>query len=87
VATNRNVLLVSFGAFALLLLEPGRAQDQTIPIEHFIFIIQENHTFDSYFGTFPNANGFPPGIALPKKPGGPPKYKPFHMTADHVPKI
>src|SRR5690349_13996454 len=26
-------------------------------IDHFIFIIQENRSFDSYFGTFPGANG------------------------------
>ena len=26
-------------------------------IQHIVFIIKENHTFDSYFGTFPGANG------------------------------
>jgi len=59
---------------------------QNFPINHFIYIIQENHTFDSYFGTFPNASGIPPGTALPEHPGGPPKYKPFHLTALHIPK-
>ena len=27
------------------------------PIEHIVFIIKENHTFDNYFGLFPGANG------------------------------
>ncbi len=27
------------------------------PITHIVFIIKEDHTFDSLFGTFPNANG------------------------------
>ena len=26
-------------------------------IQHFVFIIKENHTFDNYFGKFPGANG------------------------------
>jgi phospholipase C len=28
-------------------------------IDHLIFIVQENRSFDHYFGTFPGANGFP----------------------------
>jgi phospholipase C len=56
-----------------------------IPIEHFIFIIQENHSFDNYFGTFPNANGIPPGTVLPERPGGPLVLKPFLTTAPAIP--
>jgi phospholipase C len=29
----------------------------TNPIKHVVVIVQENHTFDNYFGTFPGANG------------------------------
>jgi phospholipase C len=29
----------------------------TVPIKHVVVIIKENHTFDSYFGTFPGAEG------------------------------
>jgi phospholipase C len=47
------------------------SRGQSIPIEHFIFIVQENHSFDNYFGTFPGANGIPDGAALPDYPGGP----------------
>jgi phospholipase C len=69
---------------APLLPEAAEAQTNSIPIEHFIYIIQENHSFDSYFGTFPNANGIPAGTELPQEPGGVPKFKPFHLTADHI---
>ena len=29
------------------------------PIQHIIMIMQENRSFDNYFGTFPGANGIP----------------------------
>ena len=53
----------------LLLLAPGSIFAQTAPpappptaggidlIQHIVFIIKENRSFDSYFGTFPGANG------------------------------
>src|SRR5688572_5261201 len=28
-------------------------------IDHFIFLVQENRSFDHYFGTYPGANGIP----------------------------
>jgi phospholipase C len=56
-----------------------------IPIEHFIFIVQENHSFDSYFGTFPGANGIPASTALADYPGGPLVNFPFLMTTNSVP--
>jgi phospholipase C len=34
----------------------------TSKIQHLIFVIQENHSFDNYFGTYPGANGFPAGL-------------------------
>jgi phospholipase C len=50
-----------------------------IPIKHFIYIIQENITFDHYFGTYPGADGIPPGTKLPYTPGGPTEVAPFHL--------
>src|SRR5260370_36192456 len=32
------------------------------PIQHIVFILKENHTFDSYFGSFPGANGATTGV-------------------------
>ena len=37
----------------------------TSKIQHLIFIIQENHSFDNYFGTYPGANGIPVSITVP----------------------
>ena len=34
-------------------------------IKHVIVIMQENRSFDSYFGTFPGAVGIPPGVCVP----------------------
>jgi phospholipase C len=71
-----------------LSLEPARvkAGGAGIPIEHFIYIIQENHSFDNYFGTFPGANGIPAGTALPDYPGGPLVNKPFLSKSPTVPR-
>ncbi len=74
-------------AATVAMLGIGSAQTgSNIPFNHFIYIIQENHTFDSYFGTYPGANGIPPGIKLPEVPGGPPKIKPFHLISTHIPR-
>lgn len=46
-------------------------------IKHFVFIMQENRSFDSYFGTYPGADGIPKGVTVPDPKGGPP-VAPFH---------
>jgi phospholipase C len=35
------------------------------PIKHFITLMQENHTFDNYFGTYPGADGIPKNVCMP----------------------
>jgi phospholipase C len=50
--------------------------DASFPIQHVIVIMQENRSFDSYFGTFPGANGIPmddagvPTVCLPTYDAG-----------------
>jgi phospholipase C len=39
-------------------------------IKHVIVIMQENRSFDSYFGTFPGAIGIPAGVCLPDPRNG-----------------
>jgi phospholipase C len=51
-------------------------------VKHIIWIIQENRTFDNYFGTFPGADGIPPGTCLPEMPGSAHCVAPFHMPKD-----
>jgi phospholipase C len=36
------------------------------PIKHFVTLLQENHSFDNYFGTYPGANGIPNDVCMPK---------------------
>jgi phospholipase C len=40
-------------------------------IEHFVFIMQENRSFDEYFGNYPKAEGRPSGICIADPQGGP----------------
>ena len=35
------------------------------PIQHIIVVMQQNHTFDNYFGTYPGSEGIPPDTCLP----------------------
>jgi phospholipase C len=49
-------------------------------IRHVVIIMQENRSFDSYFGTFPGANGFPPGVCVPDPLNGG-CVTPFHDPA------
>ena len=61
------------------------APDNTIPIKHFIYIIQENITYDHYFGTYPGGEGIPVGTKLAFLPGGKPEVAPFHLHATAIP--
>ena len=54
-------------------------------IQHVIIIMQENRSFDSYFGTYPGADGIPmrggvPTVCIPNPAG--PCVRPYHDTAD-----
>src|SRR5512140_3327285 len=50
---------------------PATANQPTTPISHFIVLMQENHTFDNYFGTYPGVNGTPVGVKMPVDPNNP----------------
>jgi phospholipase C len=50
-------------------------------IRHVVIIMQENRSFDSYFGTYPGADGIPPGVCVPD-PANPPCVAPFHDPSD-----
>jgi phospholipase C len=59
------------------------ASSTKTPIKHFVTLMQENHSFDNYFGTFPGANGIPPTACMPKDRRGLPSgcIKPFSIGA------
>jgi len=79
--------LVLLPVFLAVLLVGPRATTQTAPppaappglnkIQHFVFIMQENRSFDHYFGTYPGAEGAPPGVCVPNPAGGP-CVAPYH---------
>ncbi len=49
-------------------------------IKHIVVIMQENRSFDEYFGTFPGANGLPPSECMPLNASNPGLgcVKPYH---------
>src|SRR5438128_3839099 len=55
-------------------------------IQHVVIIMQENRSFDSYFGTFPGADGIPmqngvPTVCVPDPKSGT-CVKPYHDPKD-----
>lgn len=64
-----------------------RAASPASPIEHVVVVLQENHTFDCYFGTYPGADGSSGrSLCLPNAPGRPtPCTAPFHSPTLTLP--
>jgi phospholipase C len=61
---------------------PSQSNTPNTPIEHFIVLMQENHTFDNYFGTYPGAEGLPEGTCIPVDPFDKTRtecVEPFHI--------
>jgi phospholipase C len=86
------VLLVTglTGLVVGLTSEPSRVASITdiasSKIKHVVIIMQENRSFDSYFGTFPGADGIPmkngqPTVCLPD-PAGRSCVRPYPVAAD-----
>jgi phospholipase C len=55
--------------------QPAKAADPSVatvtPLRHFVSVMQENHTFDNYFGTYPRADGTPAKACVPLNPAVP----------------
>src|SRR5581483_1319664 len=52
----------------------------SLKIKHIIIIMQENRSFDTYFGTYPGANGLPSGCINDPQSGK--CIKSYHEVAD-----
>ncbi|MHB8418824.1 MAG: alkaline phosphatase family protein [Myxococcales bacterium] len=73
--------------------DAGPDAGKGFPIQHVIILMQENRSFDSYFGTFPGANGIPtddagvPTVCIPAWDGGGWDFancvQPFHDVHDY----
>ena len=72
-ATGTLLLMVTawLGAPAQALALSEHASDHAsteetrTPIKHFVSLMQENHSFDNYFGTYPGADGVPDDVCMP----------------------
>ena len=97
----KRLLFVGLGAVVLLALLLGSAdvpghrhdavaavrdRDGIHKIRHVVIIMQENRSFDSYFGTFPGADGIPMKNGVPTVCSPDPKthvcVKPYHDSSD-----
>ncbi len=80
----RPALCVLVLAGLPLALAPGAAatpSEGIHNIQHVVMIMQENRSFDSYFGTYPGANGIPAGVCEPDPLNGG-CVRPFHDPND-----
>jgi phospholipase C len=79
-ASVTPLLAAALLAAPALAAAAGGADARTkTPIRHFITLMQENHTFDNYFGTYPGADGIPKGVCM-KAPSGHPCIRPFAIV-------
>lgn len=84
--TRRLAALVMAVMAAVLPAAGVQAKDPTTPIEHFIVLMQENHSFDNYFGTYPGVDGIPDGVCMPVDPAQPEGdcVEPYHIGDNDV---
>ena len=61
---------------------PNQAGNNDIhKVKHIVVIMQENRSFDTYFGTYPGADGIPAGVCV-QNPSTNQCVKPFHNPND-----
>src|SRR6266487_4401631 len=73
-----SLFLLSGLVVATMILPLAYAQQITTinnpvadPIKHIVVIMQENRSFDNYFGTYPGADGIAKGTCVPLSPQHP----------------
>src|SRR3954464_4103062 len=62
---------------------PASKTATATPIKHFVTLMQENHTFDNYFGSYPGADGTPAGVCMPRGGSGG-CVRPWHIGTTTV---
>jgi phospholipase C len=66
---------------------PANQLPTQTPIKHFLVLMQENHSFDNYFGSYPGADGLPDDTCMPVDPTGVTSTEcvaPFHIGGQAV---
>lgn len=74
-------VMVILSAFSFSHQRPSRPRIPANPIQHIVFFVKENRTFDNYFGTYPGANGATTALDSEGK------IVPLHHEQDQVPDI
>ena len=74
------------GGYPVVDADAGSIDPAIHKIQHVVVIMQENRSFDSYFGTFPGADGIPmkdgvPTVCVPDPERGD-CQRPYHDTSD-----
>lgn len=82
-----GLALALVAALAAAHAAPARSAEPRTPIEHFVVLMQENHSFENYFGTFPGANGIPKGTCVPVGRSARPCVRPFHLGGRAAPDL
>ncbi len=77
-ADLRQACTFERGALAEQTLGPSAPKGDEIPIDHWIILMQENRSFDHYFGTMPGVQGFPDDYTNARADGT--AVAPFHET-------
>jgi phospholipase C len=63
------VILMASGQSGRVQAASGSKEPQPkTPIQHLVVLMQENHTFDNYFGTYPGVNGIQADTKMPVNP-------------------
>jgi phospholipase C len=82
--TARPAGVLTLVALVAAVIAPASAgaagHEARTPINHFIVLMQENHTYDNYFGTYPRGDGIPHRVCMPnnlRHPSG--CVKSFHI--------
>lgn len=65
---------------ALLVANAAPVSGAPLPLKHIIIIMQENRSFDEYFGVYPSVNGIPAGVSLTIRPGSTQTVSPYLET-------
>jgi phospholipase C len=81
-----RAVLVLAAALAAPAVASAADPKPATPIKHFVFLMQENHTFDNYFGAYPGADGRPANVCQPIDVNDPAKgcVKPEHLGSKAV---
>lgn len=59
--------LAGCGQSSSLVINPPAPPPPAVPIDHYVVLFMENHSFDSLWGNYPGANGLnSPGAAIPQ---------------------